>query len=89
MRKAKENNIQVDDTVVTQDSAIPHKLTSKFNDTECHVTERNGNEVALVGNGKTMKTHISPVKRMPPPRVQPSEPLELETNHYVVIIILL
>ncbi|KAG5893745.1 hypothetical protein JTB14_001389 [Gonioctena quinquepunctata] len=64
-RRAKENDITVGDRVVVQHSVIPHKLTSRFGTTEYVVTERRGNEVTVTGDGKTMKRHITHVKRIP------------------------
>ncbi|KAG5866291.1 hypothetical protein JTB14_023254 [Gonioctena quinquepunctata] len=64
-RRAKENDITVGDRVVVQHSVIPHKLTSRFGTTEYVVTERRGNEVTVTGDGKTIKRHITHVKRIP------------------------
>ncbi|KAG5869545.1 hypothetical protein JTB14_018677 [Gonioctena quinquepunctata] len=63
--KTSENNdITVGDRVVVQHAVIPHKLTSRFGTTEYVVTERRGNEVTVTGDGKTMKRHITHVKRI-------------------------
>ncbi|KAG5897166.1 hypothetical protein JTB14_020895 [Gonioctena quinquepunctata] len=64
-RRAKENDITVGDRVVVQHALIPHKLTSRFGTTEYVVTERRGNEVTVTGDGKTMKRHVTHVKRIP------------------------
>ncbi|KAG5875425.1 hypothetical protein JTB14_005323 [Gonioctena quinquepunctata] len=63
--EAKENDITVGDRVVVQHSVIPHKLTFRFGTTEYVVTERRGNEVTVTGDGKTIKRHITHVKRIP------------------------
>lgn len=74
-RRAKVGTIGVGDKVVAQNVVIPHKLTSRFNEAEYVVTEKNGNEVTLVGNGKTMKRHISHVKKIPStPTSSPQSP---------------
>lgn len=42
-----------------------HKLMSRFTKDEYEVTRRSGNEVELINNGKTIRRHVSHVKRVP------------------------
>lgn len=44
---------------------VPHKLTTKFDKTEYVVMEKNGNEVVLSRDGKTIRRHITHVKKLP------------------------
>nr|XP_023024982.1 uncharacterized protein LOC111513053 [Leptinotarsa decemlineata] len=64
-RQVKNSDIKIGDKVVTKNMVILHMLTSRYNPIEYVVTQRVGNEVTLVGDGKTMKRHVHHVKKIP------------------------
>ena len=51
-RRAKENTIQVGDSVLIRNVIFPNKLTPNFDLTQYEVIEINGNEAIVMGNGK-------------------------------------
>ncbi|XP_030760720.1 uncharacterized protein K02A2.6-like [Sitophilus oryzae] len=66
-RGAKQDYIRTGDKVVIQNIIRPHKLTSRFNSVEYDVIERNGNELILFGDGKTIRRHVAHVKKIVAP----------------------
>lgn len=64
-RQAKQSDIKVGDKVLLQNVIFPHKLTTKFSPTKYHVIQRNGNEVVIDDNGRTLRRNIGQVKKLP------------------------
>lgn len=44
---------------------VPHKLISRFNKAEYNVMEKKRNELILNGDGKTIRRHVTQVKKIP------------------------
>ena len=64
-RRAKESDISVGEIVLLRNDIFPNKLTPTFESTESKVLERNNNEVVLFGDGKTFRSYISHIKKIP------------------------
>lgn len=64
-RRANEKEIKPGDKVVVKNIFFPHKLTANFSNIEYNVLHRNGNELTLFGDGKTIKRNVAHVKRIP------------------------
>lgn len=64
-RAAKDQNIEIGNKVILKNLIKATKLTPTFAPEVFEVLQRNGNELLLFGNGKTLRRNVAHVKLLP------------------------
>lgn len=64
-RGAKPTIIEVGDRVLVQNLTRSNKLESRFQNKEFEVIQKNGNEAILAREGKTLRRHVTHLKKVP------------------------